>query len=101
MEPVAMTESNPSIKQVIQLLKDRGLNAEYWHSGGGNFGIMVWLPDDKSLLWGAVDGIWAYDHMEADNDYIASGFTDIPESGFDPQILAESIHSSVKAVAPN
>lgn len=101
IEPVTMTEADSSIQQVIQLLQDQGLNAGYRHSGGCNFGIMVWLPDGRFLLWGAVDGIWAYDHLEADNDYIASGFTDIPESGFDSQVLAESIQNSVKALAPS
>ena len=90
---------SPAISEVLQILKIFEVNAEYWHSGGGIFGIMVWLPDGKSLFWGAVDGVWAYDYMEADNDYISSGVTDFPEHGFAPSSLAQAIVDSVKALS--
>jgi hypothetical protein len=60
---------------------------------------MVWLPDGRSLLWGDSDGTWAYDYLEADNDHICSGVTELPGQGFDPLELAQAIADSVKAFA--
>ncbi|MEP0923399.1 hypothetical protein [Leptolyngbya sp. ST-U4] len=94
---MSSNDVNPSVSKVLEILREQGLSAEYWHSGGGNFGIMVWLPDDRSLLWGSVDGQWAYDYLAADNDYISSGLTELPEQGFNPSLLAQAIVEAVHA----
>ncbi|MBD1862333.1 MULTISPECIES: hypothetical protein [Trichocoleus] len=91
--------TNNSITKVIDTLRGRDINAQYWHSGGGIFGIMIWLPDGKSIFWGAPDGTWCYDYNAADGDHISSGFTDIPCERFDPLVLSQAITGSVQVAS--
>jgi hypothetical protein len=91
--------SDNTIVEVIKTLRDKHINAEYWHGGGGIFGIMIWLSDGKSIFWGAPDGTWCYDYNAADGDYISSGFTDIPCERFAPLVLSQAITDSVRAAS--
>lgn len=94
-----MTEDklHQSLAGVFSCLKEAGLKTEYWHSGGGIYGVMVWIEDGKTLFWAPVDGKWGYELGEADGDFITGGDTEISATNFDEEVLTKEILSSVRA----
>ena len=69
------------------------IHANVYHSGGGNFGILVTKQDGTTVLWGDCDGFWAADVNDADDDFVDSILTETPFTNVAIEEVVEIIHA--------
>lgn len=46
------------LQELVTRLQDKGWKAEWWHSGGGIFGILVQLDNGFEVFFGTADEPW-------------------------------------------
>lgn len=72
-------------------LRQRGIPAEFWHSGGGIFTVRI---EDGPFEWqfGTSDGTWGWDHTAIEDGSCVSG-----DLGLDAAVPAAAVAAAIVA----